>query len=892
MTELELYFQYRCQKGLEKRGLTDKSEYQKRLKYEISVITTMGYCGYFLVVSDLLTWTLANEIPVGPGRGSAAGALVAYVLEITHLDPIEHGLIFERFLNPDRVSMPDIDMDFCEDRRGEVIGYAKDKYGHDKVAHIGTYGSMKAKASIRAAANVLGFSWLAGDKLAKMTLEPIAGKPVPLKTCYEKVPRLGAFRHGPDCEEKQILTWAEQIENRLRSFGTHASGIVISADPVTQTIPLYPGKDKAPTAQFEMNTVEECGLITFDFLGLRALTTIKRCTDLIKERHGITIDPLQIPVDDDAVYDQLQTGDVTGVFQLEGSSGMRDLVVQIKPRSLDDLALLVAIYRPGPLESTMLQHYLKVQAGQADPHYIIPELEPILKVTDGMLIFQEQILEICRQLAGYSLAEADLMRRAVGKKKKKEMDAQHGKFIEGMMEKDIVKSDAQNVWEDIESFASYGFNKAHAACYGYIGYQMAYLKTHYPLEFLCSCLISDSDEVDKIIQYIAYCKDKNIEVLGPSVNESQYSFAVAGEKSIRFGLSAIKNLGKPVQEIITEREENGLYKDILDFAERVDLSKINRKKIESLVLAGAFDSLGDYTRQSLLDAVDEVLRHKEEHKRWVAKDTTYIKKLAVWVTRELQLDDWEEMTLYERRQAKVWAPTPALAFKKPNKLKLPALPDPALLPCIPPAQEMEQPELLGHEKELMGYYVSGHPLDNRKEKGSYTIAQIKELAGEKKIQPKARVTLVAIPNVIKEITTKKAKQKMAYVDLEDKTGTIQSVVFSGPYAKAKELIDIQTPAYYDGEVEVIESDTDQVIKIRVSRVRMLPSIRAYRNRPIKITVPIATINQAAEHLSEIHGNDFKVKLTAISEEGNQWQFGVFSCCGERTALKKQLKEFK
>ena len=389
MTDLELYFQYRCEKGLKKRGFADNSTYIERLKYEIEVIKQMHYCGYFLIVSDIVTWALNNDVSVGPGRGSAAGSLSTYCLEITHIDPIKYNLIFERFLNPDRVSNPDIDLDFCEVKRHMVFDYIQEKYGTDRVAHIGTYGSMKAKSAVRDVTRTLGLPYFLGDKIAKLTLEPIAGKPQSLSVCYEKVPQLKSMRYGKDSDEKTILTWAEKFENRIRSFGTHASGSVISRDKLSKKVPLYPGKDKAITTQFEMNTVEEVGLIKFDLLGLRALTTIDRCIKSVSKKYSIDINPLTIPVDDEQVYKMLQAGDTVGIFQLEGSAGLRDLLVQIKPTCLEDLSTIIALYRPGPLGSDMLEHYLKVRAGHADPIYRIPELEFILGKTDGMLIYQE-----------------------------------------------------------------------------------------------------------------------------------------------------------------------------------------------------------------------------------------------------------------------------------------------------------------------------------------------------------------------------------------------------------------------------------------------------------------------------------------------------------------------
>jgi DNA polymerase-3 subunit alpha len=857
MTDLELYFQYRCEQGLAKRSLDKDPKYKEQLTYEIGIITKMGYVGYFLIVSDILTWAVSRGIPTGPGRGSVAGSLVAYVLEITHLDPIKYGLIFERFINPARVSMPDIDMDFCELRRNEVIEYVEEKYGRDKVAHIGTFGSMKAKGSIRSVARVLGYDYLEGDKLARLTLEPIEGKPQPLKTCYEKVEKLATLRNteGPT---SHILSFAERVEDRLRTFGTHASGVVIAPTPITEIMPLYPGKDGTPTTQFEMYTVEECGLIKFDFLGLRALTTIRRCTDLIKERHGIEIDPLKIPVDDGATYKMLQSGSADGIFQIEGSSGIRDLMIQIKPERLEDLSTLTAVYRPGPLGSDMLDHYLQVRAGKAEPKYTTPELESILGESGGMLIYQEQILEICKQLAGYSMAEADMMRRAVGKKKQDLMDKEEVKFKEGIKQ-NLSQKVADKLWHDINVFAGYGFNKAHAACYAYIGYQMAWLKCHYPLELMCSCLISDSDEADKVTRYINHCNDIGIQVLPPSVNHSSDSFSIDGD-NIRFGLVAIKNLGKPAKDIIKEREENGPFKDILDFASRVDLSKINKRKLESLVLAGAFDALGEHSRSSLLGAVEDILRYKDEKKRYDSKLKTYVERVERYAERTLQLNFWDSLSKAEKRERT------QRGEKKPGKLKLPIEPEvpaPPHIPSLPPLPEMER---LAHEKELIGHYISGHPLDLVKGfESSATISDIKERGIHRE-----RVSLVTLPSMIKEITTKKNKQKMAYLVLEDKTGTIEAVILSPSYSKHKALIATTLPAIYKAEVEVVSSDEHKTRKVRVLSVRAIPNITP-TDTVGSASLPISAALELAKKMQPDESQKEKVQLFCLSDsDSHTW----------------------
>lgn len=872
MTDLELYFQYRCEKGLHKRGLSGNQRYEEQLRYEIDVIRRMGYCGYFLVVSDIVTWAINNEVPVGPGRGSAAGALVSYVLEITHLDPLKYGLIFERFLNPERISMPDIDLDFCEAKRQRVFEYCEEKYGQECVAHIGTYGSMKAKAAIRDVARTLGHPYQLGDTLAKLVLPPIAGKPQSLKVCCEQVPELKNIKEGIASDEQNIINWAEKVENRYRSFGTHASGLVIADTPVTDYMPLYRGKDGVPTTQFEMYTTEEVGLIKFDILGLSALTTIDRCVKSVAKRYGIAINPLQIPVDDAETYAMLRGGDVEGVFQLEGSSGMRDLLVQIRPTCLMDLSLLVAIYRPGPLGSPMLQDYLKVRAGEATAQFVHPDVEPILGETDGMLIYQEQVLDLCKQLAGYTLGEADLMRRAVGKKKEKEMAAQEIQFKEGVIAHGCGESVANTLWEDIKSFAAYGFNKAHAACYAYIGYQMAYLKCHYPLEFMCACLVTDSGNVDQVIKYLTYCKSHNIAVLPPDINESGSNFTITKDNQIRFGLSVIKNLGKSVESVIEERETNGPFTDILDFARRVG-GHVDKRQFESLVMAGAFDTLSQNGRASLMGAIEDIVRYREEQKRYESKLQTFEKRLAVYEERVKLLDAWNAMTKEQRK-----------GQKKPTLVKVPAEPQQPEPPHMPVRPEYPTYDILVAEKDLLGYYVSGHPLDLVEEQRGTTISYLKD----KGLDAHGKTfTLLAIPSIIKEITTKKAKKLMAYVVLEDKTGTIQSVILPNHYAQGFEAIHSGVPALYEGQVEVTEGDEDSIMKFLVKSVTPL-RITESQHKDIQATIPVHKAVDTAKWIKSHNGTAARVALF-MENRGNLWKFGSFGCRVQQENVLRELK---
>jgi len=878
MNDLDLYFEFRCRKGLTKLGLAGKKEYEERLNYEIEVIKKSNFCGYFCIVADILDWARSTNIPVGPGRGSAAGSLAAHCLGITHpqIDPIKYGLLFERFLNPDRVSQPDIDIDISETRRNEVVIHIKETYGEDYIASIGTYGSMKAKGAIRDVARILGVDYKTGDTLSRLTLPPIAGKAQTLEACYRQVPELAAARKDATKPEGQILAWAERFEDRLRSFGTHASGYIISDLPVYNYVPLYPGKDGSLTTQFEMENIEEVGLIKFDLLALRALTTINKCCELIQKNRGIKVNIDTVPVDDEATYKTLQSGDTVGVFQIEGSQGIRDLVLQIRPTCLQDLSAIGAIYRPGPLGSPHLEEYLAVRAGKKDPVYLTPELEPVLKDTAGWLIYQEQLLEIAKKLAGYTGGEADELRKAVGKKKQELMDKHEKKFKQGIVNHGLDKEIGDVLWSEINEFAKYSFNRAHAICYGYIGYQMAYLKTYYPTEFMCSCLVSDSDEEDKVIKYINYCRDKGIKIMGPAVNKSQLNFSISGD-AIRFGLLPIKNLGQPSETIIEERSLNGPYTDIINFIERIDTGKLNRKKLESMVYAGAFDEFGE-TRQSQLDTIANTYHWKAEYKAWESKQETYLKKIVAWQERQVAIEKWDQMTLAEKKQARLDGK------KKPGKMKVPEAPQEPQKPKQISVPEMLDHEWLLQEKEMLGCYLTGHPLDAVTEPQKIHIEDIKEYAVNMQ-----RVTLIAIPATVNELTTKKTQKRMAYMTLEDKSGTMEAVILPNIYEQYKDLVDIKTPASYSMTIEVLENDDAKVVKGRVYKVSELQSVKKALNEPVKIVIPISRGEAVAKTLLEHQGNDFHIQLTLQVSGGSLCDMGVFHCSGDRANLINQLR---
>lgn len=593
-----------AQAGLKKRiselkYQVDENLYFERLIFEVSVINKMQYAGYFLIVSDFIKWSKENGIPVGPGRGSGAGSIVAWALEITDLDPIKFGLLFERFLNPDRVSMPDFDIDFCQERREEVIEYVQRRYGSDKVAQIITFGKLQARAVLRDVGRVIHMPYAAVDKICKMVPNNPAN-PVTLKQAIDLDKELQKSRDN-DPQIEKLLEISLQLEGLNRHASTHAAGIVIADRPIVELVPLY--KDigaKMPAVQFSMKYAENAGLIKFDFLGLKTLTVISQALKLIHQR-GIKLDINTIPLDDPKTYELLSKGETAGVFQFE-SAGMRETIKKLKPDSIEDLIALGSLYRPGPMDN--IPSYINRKHGLEKPEYLHPKMESILKETFGIIVYQEQVMEIARALAGYSLGAADLLRRAMGKKIKAEMEAQRAYFVEGCLKNSIDKSTANELFALIEKFASYGFNKSHAAAYAIISYQTAYLKANYPLEFFVASINLEIHDSDKINLFLTDVKNFEIKVLPPCINHSQALFSVEGD-AIRFGLGAIKNVGLAAVSNIIEKRNQVAFKDIPDFLSKVSEKDLNKRLIEGLIKAGAFECFG-INRLSLLNSLDVI----------------------------------------------------------------------------------------------------------------------------------------------------------------------------------------------------------------------------------------------------------------------------------------------
>ena len=708
-------------------------EIEARLAMELSVIEKTGFADYFLIVQDYIIWAKDHGIAVGPGRGSAAGSIIAYILRITNIDPIKYDLLFERFLNPDRIEVPDIDVDFTDIRRDEVVAYVREKYGSDRVAQIITFGTMAARAAIRDAGRALGLSYGFCDEIAKLIpFNPTQGmKTGWLDASLQAIPELKAlYDKTPDA--KRLIDAAKKLEGVARHASVHACGVVISAKPLTN----YMGLQRAPqgedsiVTQSEAHAVSDLGVLKMDFLGLKNLTIIEKTLRIINELHGVKIDIDALPLDDQKTFELFRAGDTTGVFQLE-SSGMRHYLKELTPTELEDIIAMISLYRPGPME--LIPSYIKRKHGKEEVTYIHPSLEPILKKTYGVGVYQEQMMRIARDLAGFTLAEADTLRKAIGKKIKELLEEQRAKLINGMVKNGISEKTAKEIWELFPPFARYGFNRSHAACYAMISYQTAYLKAHYPVEFTASLLNVSGTDIDRINFLVSEAKHLNIKVLPPDVNLSAPDFAVDGP-NIRFGLMAIKNVGANiVQHIIEERNNNGPYSDFTNFINRVQHKDLNKKSLENLAKAGAFDSLG-VTRGDILANIEEILAFNQSAKRTKAAN---------------------QHSLFG-------------ADAHVSKLR------------IKPAAPVDKNTILKWEKELLGLYITGHPfapfipLLQGKIKTIKEILALPEVKSDRRGGP--RIWVAGAITTIEKITTKKGTP-MLFVTIEDHTEKIELLVF-------------------------------------------------------------------------------------------------------------------
>lgn len=730
---------------------------KSRLRFELEVIKNMGFASYFLIVQDLVVWSKKNSIPVGPGRGSAAGSLVSYVLGITTIDPIEYGLLFERFLNPERVSMPDIDIDFCFEKRDQVIDYIVKRYGSDKVAQIITFGTMAARAAIRDVGRALDISYAEVDKIAKMIPTELG---VTIERALEISPEL-IEAYDKDYDTRKVIDTAQALEGMPRHASIHAAGVVIGQDTLSRIVPLQKTSDGHIITQFTKETVEDIGLLKMDILGLRTLTVIDRALEIIHKTRGVLIDIEKIPMDDVKVYELLTSGNTVGVFQLE-SDGLRRLLTEIKPNRFEDLIAVIALYRPGPLGSGMVEDFINCKHGRQKTEYLHPLLQDILEETYGVMLYQEQVMQAASKLADFSMGEADGLRRAMGKKKPQELMAYRDKFIASACQKEIKQSDASRIFDIMESFAGYGFNKSHSAAYALISYQTAYLKTYYPAEYMCAFLTSILDHQDRITHYLQEVQSLGIEILAPDINESFENFTVTSE-GIRFGLGAIKNVGlKAVKNIVDTRKEHA-YKSLFDFCLRVDLNHLNKRALESMVLAGCFDKLG-ITRKQALFTMDECLEIAQQ----VQKQANSM-----------------QQSLFDEQSSGIVEPVSVLQG------------------------ELERSEKMKKEKEVLGFYVSEHPLEPYRE--ILALISGKNISELEVISEEAYVRVAGIVHNLSRRVSKKG-ESYAVFTLEDPSAKIEALLFTSSYKQNIDKILEDEPVVIEGQMNLRDDKPKLIVR--------------------------------------------------------------------------------
>ena len=768
------YLNKLCYDGLKERYSGDLTELEKRLEYELGVIKTMGYVDYFLIVWDFIRFARDHDIMVGPGRGSAAGSLVSYTLGITKLDPIKYNLLFERFLNPERVSMPDIDVDFCFERRQEVIDYVVEKYGKDRVVQIVTFGTMAARGVIRDVGRVMDLPYAQCDAIAKMIPEELN---ITIDKALKMNPELKNL-YTTDETVKKLIDMSRRLEGLPRHTSMHAAGVVISQKSVDEYVPLARASDGSIVTQFTMTTLEELGLLKMDFLGLRTLTVIQKAVKLIEKNKGISLDMDHVDYNDKAVYDMLGAGKTEGVFQLE-SAGMTSFMKELKPESLEDVIAGISLYRPGPMD--FIPQYIEGKNNPDSIHFLCPQLEPILSATYGCIVYQEQVMQIVRSLGGYTLGRSDLVRRAMSKKKAAVMEKERQNFVYGNEEegvpgcinRGISEEVANKIYEQMMDFAKYAFNKSHAAAYAVVAYQTAYLKCHFPVEFMAALMTSVIDNPPKVADYILSCRRMGIAILPPDINKGDSTFSVDGG-GIRYGLSAIKSIGKPVIEsIVAERNQRGDFTSLRDFIERMTGKDVNKKAIENFIKAGAFDELSGNRRQKMMvyaQILDAIVQEKKN-----------------MMAGQMSLFDFvseEEKTAYEIH--------------------------------MPDVEEYPKEAKLAFEKEVLGIYISGHPLEEYETCWRKNISAVTTdfMPDEESGQPKVRDgQQVIVGGMITEKTIKytKTNKVMAFLTLEDLLGTVEIVVFPRDYEKNVRLMEIDEKVFIKGRVSVEEERASKVI---------------------------------------------------------------------------------
>ncbi len=771
-----------------------EAEYEARLSFEIDVIRRMKYPGYFLIVWDFIRYARENNIPVGPGRGSAAGSLVAYSMGITNVDPLQSELLFERFLNPERISMPDIDVDFCMNRRGEVINYVTQKYGRENVAQIITFGTMACKAAIKDVGRVMEIPYSDVDRIAKMvpgtlgiSITKALEESAQMREAYEK-----------EGWVRELLDTAKKLEGIARNPGVHAAGVVISPKPLTELVPLFKTKNEEIVTAFDMKAVEKLGLLKMDFLGLTTLTILDDCLKLIATKDGKPLDLTAISLNDKKTYEKVFHGALTdGVFQFE-SSGMRDVLRRYKPDSVEDLTALNALYRPGPIQGGMIDDFVERKWGRRKVDYIFPELEPVLKETVGVIVYQEQVMQIANKLAGYSLGDADLLRRAMGKKNAEEMAKQRERFTQGAIANGHPKDKVERIFDLMAEFAGYGFNKSHSAAYALLAYQTAYLKTHYPVEFMAALLTSVASSTDDVVKYVNECREMEIKVEPPDVNVSNASFTPHGE-AILFGLAAVKNVGhNAIDSIVEGRKKIGKFSSIFEFCENVDLRLLNKRVLESLVKAGAMDAFGP--RSQLMAVLDKAIERAQKSQRDA-----------------------------ESGQHGLFGIFDDQPHENGSNDKLPNLP------------EWDSAQRLAGEKEILGFFITGHPLDKYRDKlldlRAITIADILAM---KQGTGKEQITTGGVISGVKFAKSKKGDMYVA-ATIEDMTGSMNMFVFSKEFQKLQEKVKLEVPVLVRGSVMAEEGANP---KLSASEITELDKVEVKLPRNVRIRIPLDTTSEA------------------------------------------------
>ncbi len=790
--------------GLEARGVLRSQihEYEARLEYEIKIIEKMNYAGYFLIVWDFIKYARDHGIPVGPGRGSGAGSLVAYAMEITNIDPMQNVLLFERFLNPERKQMPDIDVDFCQNRRGEVIDYVTRKYGREQVAQIITFNTMAAKGSIKDCGRALDMPYGDVDRIAKLipatvgiTIDQALEDVAELRKAYEK-----------DAQIRELIDTAKKLEGLVRGSGVHASAVVIAPRPLIELVPLAKTKNDEIVTAYDMKAIEKMGLLKMDFLGLATLTVIDDCLKLIESTRGEKLDIGAIPPNDEETYKKVFHAALTsGIFQFE-SSGMRDVLRRYKPDTVEDLTALNALYRPGPIQGGMIDDFIERKLGRRKVEYALPELGKILKDTLGVIVYQEQVMQISNVLASYSLGEADLLRRSMGKKNMEAMAEQRDRFMEGADAAGHPKETAGEIFDQMEKFAGYGFNKSHSAAYAMLAYQTAYLKTHYPMEFMSALLTSETSKPENVVKYIAECKEMGIRVEPPDVQVSGAQFTPHGE-AIRFGLAAVKNVGgNAIESILKARAEvGGRFKSLWEFCEKVDLRVMNKRVLESLIKAGALDSLG--RRGPLMAAVDKAMERAQKAQRDAAQGQSGLFGLFDEGPKSDGGDD------------------------------------------LPKTADWEEGERLSNEKDVLGFFVSGHPLDKYAEK-LRNLAGVISVADALERKPPERrwgqadpADEIRVAGMILGLRVQKSKrdQKLyAQAALEDATGKIDLICFARDYEKLSEQLKMEAPVVVRG---MLMGDEDAAPKIAINSIQALEEVQVKLPTGVRIRINVERVTE-------------------------------------------------